>query len=159
MYIDGFGEPSYNLCTLKQSFALAQRGRKDDIGRRLWYDRVSGMDCYAIPISAEANHMIAVIEEERARVAEACRCYCVKRLDLFGSAAIDAAFDAENSDLDFLVIFDATESMNAAEQYFGLLSTLKDIFGRHVDLVTEKSLRNPYFIERVRATRKPLYAS
>jgi len=31
------------------------------------------------------------------------------------------------------------------------------LFGRHVDLVTQASVRNPYFRQSVDATRQPLY--
>jgi len=103
--------------------------------------------------------MIAVVEEKRGQLAEMCRAYHVRRLEVFGSAATGDRFDNRASDLDFLVEFQRTEEMNPADQYFGLLEALKELFGRDVDLVTARSLRNPYFIRSVNATREAVYAS
>lgn len=49
--------------------------------------------------------------------------------------------------------------MTLADQYFGLLSGLEELFDRGVDLVTSKSLRNPYFIRSIEETRRLLYAA
>ena len=49
--------------------------------------------------------MIAEISSHREELRELCRRFHVRRLDLFGSAAGDD-FDAERSDLDFLVEFE-----------------------------------------------------
>jgi predicted nucleotidyltransferase len=61
----------------------------------------------------------------------------VNRLALFGSMARGSA--TPNSDIDILVSFNApTTSSN----YFGVQFYLEDLFGCHVDLVTEKALRS-----------------
>lgn len=102
--------------------------------------------------------MTPLIEQNRAALEELCRRYHVNRLELFGSAATNV-FDDAASDLDFLVEFDTTPAMSRADQYFGLLDALEALFKRDVDLVTLKSLRNPYFIRTVNDTRLPLYAA
>ena len=69
----------------------------------------------------------------------------VKRLGLFGSASRNTATAA--SDIDVLVSF---EGRATSDQFFGVQFFLEDLFGRPVDLVTEKALRaelRPY-IER-----------
>ena len=101
--------------------------------------------------------MNAVLESKREALAELCRRFSVARLDVFGSAAGDA-FDSETSDLDLLVEFRRVETMSLADQYFGLLEALEELFERKVDLLTPQSLHNPYFIRSVEATRRPLYA-
>ncbi|MCH8829499.1 MAG: nucleotidyltransferase domain-containing protein [Planctomycetes bacterium] len=103
--------------------------------------------------------MIAHVQHKQNELAGLCRKYKVRVLDLFGSAATELGFDPETSDLDFLVEFEPTDNMGPADQYFGLLEDLKSLFGREVHLVTNRSLRNPYFIESVNATRQSLYAS
>jgi len=103
--------------------------------------------------------MIAVVEQKRAELAELCQAYHVRRLDVFGSAASADRFDPDSSDLDFLVEFRRVRELNPAEQYFGLLAGLKQLFGREVDLLTCRSLRNPYFIKSVNTTREAVYAS
>jgi len=62
--------------------------------------------------------------------------YGVTGLALFGSAARDAA--REGSDIDILVTFDGPAT---SERYFGVQFYLEDLFGRPVDLVTDKALR------------------
>lgn len=103
--------------------------------------------------------MIPLVEENRSQLVDLCRKHYVGRLDLFGSATRAGAFNVKDSDLDFLVEFLPTAAMNPADQYFGLLYALELLFGRKVDLVTVRSLRNPYFIKSVEATREPLYAA
>ena len=102
--------------------------------------------------------MIKLIESNRSQLEELCERYHVKRLALFGSAA-SGAFDFGTSDLDFVVDFEPTDDMNLADQYFGLLEGLQMLFQRRIDLVTERSIRNPYFKRAVDQTRIPLYAA
>lgn len=68
-------------------------------------------------------------------------------LALFGSMARDAA--NSDSDVDILVAFDGPAT---SKRYFGVQFYLEDLFGRPVDLVTEKALRPELrpFIEQER---------
>jgi predicted nucleotidyltransferase len=109
-------------------------------------------------LDSKEHPMDLPIDHHRTVIEELCRRYHVRRLDLFGSAATDA-FDAAVSDLDFLVEFDATPTMSRADQYFGLIEALEDLFQRKIDLVTVQSLRNPYFIRAVSETRLTVYAA
>ena len=102
--------------------------------------------------------MIGIIEQHRGALFDLCRRYGVRRLDLFGSAA-KGTFDADASDLDFLVDFDNLTVHDAADRYFGLLNDLEDLFGRKVDLVSARAIRNPYFRQAVDRTRVTLYAA
>ncbi|MDX8412186.1 MAG: nucleotidyltransferase family protein [Mariprofundaceae bacterium] len=62
--------------------------------------------------------------------------YGVTHLALFGSTVRDAA--RSGSDIDILVAYDGPAT---SERYFGVQFYLEDLFGRTVDLVTEKALR------------------
>ena len=44
-----------------------------------------------------------------------------------------------------------------ADTYFALADKFEDIFRRPVDLVTDKSLSNPYFIDSINRTKKLIY--
>ncbi len=69
----------------------------------------------------------------------------VTRLALFGSFARDQA--TEKSDIDILVHFNGPAT---SRTYFGVQFYIEDLLERHVDLVTEKALRDelrPY-VER-----------
>ena len=102
--------------------------------------------------------MIAVIQEKSAELEQLCRRLHVRRLDLFGSAATGEGLAGE-SDLDFLVEFEPLPSGAYADAYFGLLESLEQLFGRHVDLVVRSAIRNPYFRQSVDATRTLVYAA
>ena len=101
--------------------------------------------------------MIAEISSHRQELKELCRRFHVRRLDLFGSATA-GDFDAERSDLDFLVEFDqrAPEALSF-DAYFGLKESLEALFGRTVDLVEPGAIRNPYFKESVERSREPVF--
>ncbi|TMP96542.1 MAG: hypothetical protein E6L07_04865 [Verrucomicrobia bacterium] len=85
-----------------------------------------------------------------------CQRFRVERIYLFGSAA-DGRFDSERSDLDFLVTLEEQPPGEYADNYLGLAQALEKLFGRPADLVTEGSIRNPYFRETVFGTRQLLY--
>jgi len=103
--------------------------------------------------------MVAMIERKRTALVELCRRYQVERLHLFGSAASDQ-FDAEGSDLDFLVCFaDRAPTGEYADRYLGFADDLERLFERPVDLVTVQSIRNPYFQREVESTRRLIYES
>jgi len=80
----------------------------------------------------------------------------VVRLWLFGSAASDD-FNAETSDLDFLVEFRVMPPGAKADSFFGLQEDLQILFGMPVDLVEPGPIRNPYFLKSVEQTRVKLY--
>ena len=101
--------------------------------------------------------MTNLIEQYRDQVVALCRRTGARRLDVFGSA-VRSDFDPATSDLDFLVEFDDLPPVKYADAYFALKESLEALFGRPVDLITEASLENPYFRERVQAERQPLYA-
>lgn len=102
--------------------------------------------------------MLSLIEKRRSEVDAVCRRHAVRRLELFGSAVRDD-FNAATSDLDFLVEFDASTSLPALDRYFGLKEDLEALFGRPVDLVMPRAVRNPYLRAEIERDRRLLYAA
>ncbi|MDN5936897.1 MAG: nucleotidyltransferase domain-containing protein [Nitrosospira sp.] len=102
--------------------------------------------------------MQSLIEDRTEELVILARRHGVSRLDVFGSAAT-GEFDEAHSDLDFVVAFVEQPPEGVANAYFGLLEDLQQLFGRQVDLVTERSIRNPYFRESVEETRRPVYVA
>jgi len=87
-----------------------------------------------------------------------CKKYQVATMYVFGSVTTDK-FN-ENSDIDFLIAFRQDISIEEyTNNYFELQYHLRDLFKREIDLVTENSLSNPYFIESVEQTKQLLYAA
>ncbi|OGA97088.1 MAG: hypothetical protein A3E79_03115 [Burkholderiales bacterium RIFCSPHIGHO2_12_FULL_61_11] len=99
-----------------------------------------------------------LLDQKQKEVADLCRRSGARRLDAFGSV-VRSDFDPEHSDLDFLVEFENAPPAAYAKAYFALKEGLETLFGRPVDLVTESSLANPYFRQRVTAERQSVYAS
>ena len=95
---------------------------------------------------------MAAVTEGDTTIDELCRRYCVRRLELFGSAAT-GDYRTGASDLDFLVQFDPVLRESYPDTYFGLLEGLEEFFGRPVDLVVSKAVKNPYFRRSVEATK------
>ncbi len=91
------------------------------------------------------------------RVFDACKRYRVSELHLFGSAV---SGDLEKSrDIDLLVKFDRDGYEGAFEQFMGFKESMEAIFGKPVDLITDKQFRNPLFREELEATKELIYAA
>lgn len=86
-----------------------------------------------------------------------CQIYDVKTLYVFGSAGTEKFND--NSDIDILVSFKDISVEKYTDNYFELHYKLQELFNRKIDLVTENSLSNPYFIESIEETKQLLYAA
>ena len=87
-----------------------------------------------------------------------CRTYHVRRLELFGSAAIGEDRPGE-SDLDFLVEFEDVPPGTSFDTYFGLRTALEDLFSRPIDLVVDSAIKNPYFRRSVDESKVLIYAA
>ncbi|MGH8016856.1 MAG: nucleotidyltransferase family protein [Opitutaceae bacterium] len=100
--------------------------------------------------------MVPELEERSSLIAEICRRYDVERLEVFGSASRgDSAFN----DVDLIVRFAHPGQPGYADRYFELAEALEQALGRRVDLLTERSLRNPVFVEMVNRDRRTIYAA
>ena len=88
--------------------------------------------------------MHCAIADKASQIADICRRYHVKRLEVFGSAARGDDFDPARSDIDFLVEFDPAPTLNRFDAYFGLQRALEGLLGREVDLVMPSAIDNPF---------------
>lgn len=74
--------------------------------------------------------------------------YGVERAFLFGSGA-KGDMDSE-SDVDFIIKFpESMDFTTYADSYFQLADALEALLQRKVDLVTEKTLKNPYLVQNI----------
>jgi hypothetical protein len=96
------------------------------------------------------------IEISKDRITEFCRRWQVKELSIFGSALGDDF--RPDSDVDVLVVFqddakwDLFDHMKAEEE-------LKQIFGRDVDLVEKRAIRNPFRRHHILSNCEVIYAA
>jgi predicted nucleotidyltransferase len=105
---------------------------------------------------ATETGLAEIVERNLPALAELCRRFGVRRLDLFGSAAT-GHFDPVRSDLDFLVEFETPPAGGFRGPYFGLLEALETLFGRKVDLLTIPGLKNPYLRRQILSERRMLF--
>jgi len=101
--------------------------------------------------------MYPMTEDHRARIAELCRRFQVRRLDVFGSAAREDF--KVGSDVDFLVEFLDVNRGPGLDAYFGLKDGLEALLGRPVDLVMPEAVTNPYFRADIDRDRTMVYAA
>jgi predicted nucleotidyltransferase len=92
--------------------------------------------------------MRAMIRAHQNQLKTLCERYGVLSLSLFGSAVRDD-FDEATSDLDFVVLFADRTNPHYLDRYLDLADALEALFHRDVDLVTERSLRSPFFRDSV----------
>lgn len=80
----------------------------------------------------------------------------VEKAYLFGSVTT-ANFSAQ-SDIDLLITFQENiDPLEKGELWWSLYDSLRVHFNREIDLITESSLKNPYFIEEVNNTKRLIY--
>ena len=94
------------------------------------------------------------LDQIRRALAPVCQEFNVRRLDAFGSVACGKS--TRDSDLDLVVEF-REPVPRPAKAFFGLLHRIEDTLGCEVDLLTLRSIRNPYFRRRVMEERVPVY--
>jgi len=100
--------------------------------------------------------MSSVLKENKGKLAEVCRRFGVRRLEVFGSA-VREDFDPTKSDFDFIVSFADKTPGTYADRYFDFAAAIEKLLGRRIDLLTERSIRNPYFRREVEAARQIVY--
>lgn len=89
-------------------------------------------------------------------VIELFKIHKITKAYLFGSVLTDQFNDS--SDIDFLVsIQEKLDPVDAGEHLWDLTYQLEDLLHRKVDVLTERSLKNPYFIKTLNETKLSIY--
>ena len=90
------------------------------------------------------------------QIQKLCEQHKVERLYAFGSVLTDMF--SEDSDVDFLYAFkDEIPLLDVVDHYFSFQNDLEKMLCHTVDLVSEKDIKNPYFIKEVNATKRLIY--
>ncbi len=98
--------------------------------------------------------MIALLHDNRERIAELCKAYGVRKLELFGSAAT-GTFERPFSDLDFIGDLGDYEQ-RVARNYVDFCKRLEAIVERPVDVITVRQIVNPSFHADRESTRESI---
>jgi uncharacterized protein len=101
--------------------------------------------------------MQGIIKDKLDALKKLCQDYDVKTMFVFGSACTEKFND--KSDIDILISFKDISIERYTDNYFELHYKLEELFNRKIDLLTENSLSNPYFIESIEETKQLLYAA
>lgn len=88
-------------------------------------------------------------------IRDLCATHRVASLFAFGSVCTNTF--RPDSDVDLLVTFHPMDYRDYADAYFLLAEQLEHLLDRPVDLTTDKSLSNPYFIKSVNESKAKLY--
>jgi predicted nucleotidyltransferase len=100
--------------------------------------------------------MQLILESKKEDLKSICKALKIKRLYVFGSV-VSSKFN-ENSDIDFLISFaDNLTVEEYSNNYFSLHYKLRELFNREIDIVTERTLSNPYFIESINESKELIY--
>jgi uncharacterized protein len=83
--------------------------------------------------------MHAIVSSKRETLAELCRKFHVRRLEVFGSAARSSDFDSQHSDADFLIEFEPETKPDIA-RLIDVQESLEQVLGRPVDLVERQAV-------------------
>ncbi|MCF2496600.1 nucleotidyltransferase family protein [Dyadobacter chenhuakuii] len=95
------------------------------------------------------------LKRHKADIIKLCEIHKVKSLYAFGSVLTDH-FDSK-SDIDLIVDFTPMDVEEYADNYFDFKFSLQDIFQRQVDLLEEKAIKNPYFLQNVNQKKQLVY--
>lgn len=102
--------------------------------------------------------MNAILRNRLDALRDLCRLYKVKSLYSFGS--VNTHLFREDSDIDLLIEFEPDITIEEySDNYFSLREKLVELFRRKIDLVTHRSLSNPFFIADVDKNKQLIYGA
>jgi predicted nucleotidyltransferase len=118
------------------------------------------MDCTRIfsHNRSKTNPVIATpqIDFDRNELAIFCRKWRICELALFGSVLRDDF--RPDSDVDVVVAFEPDAPWNLWDR-MDMQDELEQLFGRPVDLVSKRALKNPFRRHEILSTRQVIYAA
>ena len=96
------------------------------------------------------------VDIDEKRIGTFCRKWKVTELALFGSVLRDDF--GPGSDIDALVELAPDHGLSLFD-WVDMIDELRSIFGREVDLVSKRALRNPFRRHEILTTRKVIHAA
>jgi len=96
-----------------------------------------------------------IVEQNIAIVSDLCKQHKVENMYLFGSILTNK-FSSE-SDIDLLVNFGDVNLYHYFDNYMELKDGLEQLFNRPVDLVEEKTVKNPVLRRSIERNKRLIY--
>jgi uncharacterized protein len=97
----------------------------------------------------------ALLKKHRKQFLLLCKTHQVKELYAFGSSITDNY--TPDSDIDLIVEIDEPDPLNQGELLLSLWTELETLFDKEVDMLTIKSIKNPYLKQSIDSTKKLIY--
>ena len=92
--------------------------------------------------------MNGIVQQYLPQIKQLMQQYGVQRAYAFGSSVKNTM--RPDSDVDFIISFPENMDYETyGNNYFALLYSLQDLLKKEVDLVTEKTLKNPYLVQSI----------
>ena len=101
--------------------------------------------------------MSFLIEQHLPGIQRLCRDHHVKTLHVFVSV-LRHDF-RQDSDIDFLVVFDRSHQPSSFVQFFEFKEALESMLGHPVDLISYEAIHNPFFKLEIEETKQVVYAA
>ena len=102
--------------------------------------------------------MHPLIEQHREQIADLCRRYGVRRLEVFGSV-LRNDFDETDSDVDVVAEFDSQSEGNGLRRYFDFKANMEALLNRPVDVIELGAMENTRLKRIIERTKVPVYAA
>lgn len=101
--------------------------------------------------------MPPLIADNLEEIRRLCRLHGVRKFEVFGSI-LRPDFDSRRSDVDVLVEFEPHVA-NSFANFLDLKEALESLFGRRVDLVELRAIRNRRLRHHIEQSKSPVYAA
>ena len=98
---------------------------------------------------------MSIIELNRQSIIDICQQHKVKTLAVFGSVLTDRFRD--DSDIDFVVDFTDVDERDYADNYLEMQESLQNLFGREIDLLENKAIRNSILLQTINDSKQVIY--
>lgn len=98
------------------------------------------------------------LDLKRQQLIEISKEHRVSALYIFGSFLTDSFDRVNRSDLDFLVEFQPEYFDGYSENYEDLKEKLEILYNRKVDILSYKSIKNPFLLKEIDSTKELNYA-
>jgi uncharacterized protein len=98
---------------------------------------------------------MGMIENHKSQISALCEQYGVKSLYSFGS--VNTKSFNETSDIDLVVELKSTDPLEYTDNYFDLKFNLEKLFKRHIDLLENKAIRNPFLRKNIDDSKVLIY--
>jgi predicted nucleotidyltransferase len=98
---------------------------------------------------------VKIIDKNIDKIKALCNRHKVTRLFVFGSILTENF--KKSSDIDLLVDFAEVDLYDYADNYFDFKTSLEKLLKRHIDLLEDKAVKNPYLRKSIDSSKQLIY--